>query len=57
MKTIKELEQEEKYNKMLKKKNKEIKQLKEKIKELERDIEILTDDDDNDSVWMEEYNK
>ena len=35
----------------------EIKKLKRIIKELKRDIEILTDDDDNDSVWLEEYNK
>lgn len=36
--------------------DKKIKKLKRVIKELERDIEILTDDD-NDSVWMEEYNR
>lgn len=33
-----------------------IKEQKETIDELQRDIEILIDDDDNDSVWLEEFN-
>lgn len=45
------------HNEVCKKANREIIKLKEEIDELKRDIEILTDDDDNDSVWMEEYNR
>ena len=44
-------------NEQIKKLKRQNKKLKGKIKELKRDIEILTNDDDNDSVWEEEYNK
>lgn len=33
-----------------------IHQLEEEIKELQEDIDILTSDDDNDSVWNEKEN-
>ena len=33
-----------------------IKNQQELIKELQEDIDILTSDDDNDSVWLEELN-
>ena len=33
-----------------------IHELEEKIKELQEDIDVLTSDDDNDSVWNEEEN-
>ncbi len=33
-----------------------IHELEEEIKELQEDIDILTSDDDNDSVWLEELN-
>ena len=34
-----------------------IKELNDTIKELQEDIDVLTSDDDNDSVWLEELNK
>lgn len=34
----------------------EIDRLNETIEELQEDIDILTSDDDNDSVWLEEEN-
>ena len=33
-----------------------IHELEEEIKELQEDIDVLTSDDDNDSVWLEELN-
>lgn len=33
-----------------------IHELEEEIKELQEDIDVLTSDDDNDSVWNEEEN-
>ena len=34
----------------------EIDRLNETIEELQEDIDLLTSDDDNDSVWLEEMN-
>ena len=34
----------------------EIDRLNETIEELQEDIDLLTSDDDNDSVWLEELN-
>ena len=55
--------QEEKFKKWNKVLNDEnhrlkniIKEQKETIKELQEDIDILTSDDDNDSVWLENEN-
>ena len=33
-----------------------IHELEEEIKEMQEDIDLLTSDDDNDSVWLEELN-
>lgn len=41
----------------LDKKENIIKELNDTIKELQEDIDVLTSDDDNDSVWLEELNK
>ena len=43
--------------KQLQQKENIIKELNDTIKELQEDIDILTSDDDNDSVWLEELNK
>jgi len=41
---------------IIEEKDKEIENLNELIKELQEDIDVLTSDDDNDSVWNEEEN-
>lgn len=46
----------DKVVKIIEEKDKEIENLNELIKELHEDIDILTSDDDNDSVWNEEEN-
>lgn len=46
----------EKVVKIIEEKDKEIENLNELIKELQEDIDILTSDDDNDSVWNEKEN-
>lgn len=46
----------EKVVKIIEEKDKEIENLNELIKELQEDIDVLTSDDDNDSVWNEEEN-
>lgn len=46
----------EKVVKIIEEKDKEIENLNELIKELHEDIDVLTSDDDNDSVWNEEEN-
>ena len=46
----------EKVVKIIEEKDKEIENLNELIKELHEDIDVLTRDDDNDSVWNEEEN-
>lgn len=46
----------EKVVKIIEEKDKEIENLNELIKELHEDLDILTSDDDNDSVWNEEEN-
>ena len=43
-------------NEELEEKDKEIERLNNIIKELQEDIDILTSDDDNDSVWLEKNN-
>ena len=42
--------------KIIEEKDKEIENLNELIKELHEDIDVLTSDDDNDSVWNEKEN-
>lgn len=46
----------DKVVKIIEEKDKEIENLNELIKELQEDLDILTSDDDNDSVWLEELN-
>lgn len=46
----------DKVVKIIEEKDKEIENLNELIKELQEDIDILTSDDDNESVWNEEEN-
>lgn len=46
----------DKVVKIIEEKDKEIENLNELIKELQEDIDVLTSDDDNDSVWNEEEN-
>ena len=46
----------DKVVKIIEEKDKEINNLNELIKELQEDIDVLTSDDDNDSVWNEEEN-
>lgn len=46
----------DKVVKIIEEKDKEIENLNELIKELHEDIDVLTSDDDNDSVWNEEEN-
>lgn len=46
----------DKVVKIIEEKDKEIDNLNELIKELQEDIDVLTSDDDNDSVWNEEEN-
>ena len=46
----------EKVVKIIGEKDKEIENLNELIKELHEDIDVLTSDDDNESVWNEEEN-
>lgn len=46
----------DKVVKIIEEKDKEIENLNELIKELQEDLDILTSDDDNDSVWNEEEN-
>ena len=46
----------EKVVKIIEEKDKEIENLNELIKELQEDIDVLTSDDDNESVWNEEEN-
>lgn len=41
---------------IIEEKDKEIENLNELIKELQEDIDLMTSDDDNDSVWLEELN-
>ena len=48
-------DEEDKYN-MLQECNAIIQQKENIIKELQEDIDILTSDDDNDSVWLEKNN-
>lgn len=46
----------EKVVEIIEEKDKEIENLNELIKELHEDIDLLTSDDDNESVWNEEEN-
>ena len=46
----------DKVVKIIEEKDKEIENLNELIKELQEDIDVLTSDDDNESVWNEEEN-
>ena len=46
----------DKVVKIIEEKDKEIENLNKLIKELQEDIDILTSDDDNESVWNEEEN-
>lgn len=46
----------DKVVKIIEEKDKEIENLNELIKELQEDIDVLTSDDDDDSVWNEEEN-
>lgn len=46
----------DKVVKIIEEKDKEIENLNELIKELQEDVDVLTSDDDNDSVWNEEEN-
>ena len=46
----------DKVVKIIEEKDKEIENLNELIKELHEDIDVLTSDDDNDSVWNEKEN-
>jgi peptidoglycan hydrolase CwlO-like protein len=46
----------DKVVKIIEEKDKEIENLNELIKELQEDIDVLTSDDDNDSVWNEKEN-
>ena len=46
----------DKVVKIIAEKDKDIENLNELIKELQEDIDVLTSDDDNESVWNEEEN-
>ena len=46
----------DKVVKIIEEKDKEIENLNELIKELQEDMDVLTSDDDNESVWNEEEN-